>query len=423
MPRILKDLKKFKGNDYGSDFILVPVDRKNKVEDIKNLDLHQVNVCGYIGKNEGGNRRVPVKLLRLDKLKDNESQFEQLYKILEEKKKAQSKANANASGASFLKMEHTLGDLIDKFLVDVAWEFKDFKSYRQRGAYWKRVIGDLPLSEVTTGLVKEHKYILKSNGPHGISKLKPATVNRYVETLQRAFRFAQDIGWANDCPISNKKVPKDPEVKRVRWLDDEELKRLFDAVELSTNQNLKDLIHFSLNSGCRESEALGLRWKDIDFKNKVINFRVVKRERQCVGAKIDENGEPEFKMAATVYEEGLKNGDDVKVQKLENMPQVLEILYRRRGQEDCGPFVSERVFPNAVKRSWQTLIKSTGIENFRWHDFRHCCGSYLRQDGKDLGIIGSHLGHKSSASTARYSHLSGEETLETGAAISKKLYG
>ena len=71
MPRDLKDLKKFKGNDYGSDFILVPVDRKNKVENIKNLDLHQVNVCGYVGdKNEAGNRKVPVKLLRLDKLND-----------------------------------------------------------------------------------------------------------------------------------------------------------------------------------------------------------------------------------------------------------------------------------------------------------------------------------------------------------------
>jgi len=47
----------------------------------------------------------------------------------------------------------------------------------------------------------------------------------------------------------------------------------------------------------------------------------------------------------------------------------------------------------------------------------------MRQDGKDLGIIGSHLDHKDAASTARYSLLSGEETLETGAAISKRLYG
>jgi hypothetical protein len=47
----------------------------------------------------------------------------------------------------------------------------------------------------------------------------------------------------------------------------------------------------------------------------------------------------------------------------------------------------------------------------------------MRQDGKDLGIIGSHLDHKDAASTARDSLLSGEETLETGAVISKRLYG
>ena len=42
----------------------------------------------------------------------------------------------------------------------------------------------------------------------------------------------------------------------------------------------------------------------------------------------------------------------------------------------------------SFSNSWQTLIKSVGIENSRWHNFRHCCGSYLSQDGKDLGIIG-----------------------------------
>ena len=46
-----------------------------------------------------------------------------------------------------------------------------------------------------------------------------------------------------------------------------------------------------------------------------------------------------------------------------------------------------------------------------------------KQDGKSLGVIGSNLGLKDSASTERYAHLSREETLETGAAISKKLYG
>ncbi len=84
---------------------------------------------------------------------------------------------------------------------------------------------------------------------------------------------------------------------------------------------------------------------------------------------------------------------------------------------------SEFVFPNNTLGSWYSLLERIGIENVRWHDLRHCCASYLRQDGKDLGIIGSHLDHKDAASTARDSLLSGEETLETGAVISKRLYG
>jgi hypothetical protein len=48
----------------------------------------------------------------------------------------------------------------------------------------------------------------------------------------------------------------------------------------------------------------------------------------------------------------------------------------------------------------------------------------MRQDGMSLGHIGKiHLGHKSSASTERYAHLPGEETIETGDTVSRRLYG
>ena len=48
---------------------------------------------------------------------------------------------------------------------------------------------------------------------------------------------------------------------------------------------------------------------------------------------------------------------------------------------------------------------------------------FFSQYGKSLGHIGNHLGQKSAVSTERYSHLSAEETLETGASITKRLYG
>ena len=46
-----------------------------------------------------------------------------------------------------------------------------------------------------------------------------------------------------------------------------------------------------------------------------------------------------------------------------------------------------------------------------------------KHDGKSLGLIGKHLGQKFSASAERYLPLSVEETLDTGEAISRKLYG
>jgi len=81
-------------------------------------------------------------------------------------------------------------------------------------------------------------------------------------------------------------------------------------------------VHFSLNTGFRKSEALGLRWKDIDFKNNRIFFRIVKIKRICTSTSFNDKGKAIFDSKRGVFEEGLKNGDDVKDQKLDNMPAV-----------------------------------------------------------------------------------------------------
>ena len=47
--------------------------------------------------------------------------------------------------------------------------------------------------------------------------------------------------------------------KRARGLDHEELERLFEGLKKSESRDLSDLVHFSLNTGCQKSEAIGLR--------------------------------------------------------------------------------------------------------------------------------------------------------------------
>jgi len=51
-------------------------------------------------------------------------------------------------------------------------------------------------------------------------------------------------------------------------------------------------------------------------------------------------------------------------------------------------------------------LKKAGIEDFRFHDLRHCAASYLAMSGASLAEIAEVLGHKTLAMVKRYSHLS-----------------
>ena len=58
-----------------------------------------------------------------------------------------------------------------------------------------------------------------------------------------------------------------------------------------------------------------------------------------------------------------------------------------------------------IKRFWATLCKATGIKDLHMHDLRHTFASILANNGIDLHQTGKLLGHSSTRTTARYSHL------------------
>ena len=83
---------------------------------------------------------------------------------------------------------------------------------------------------------------------------------------------------------------------------------------------------------------------------------------------------------------------------------------------------SELVFPQDPRKSFETLLRNCKIDNFRFHDLRHTCASYLVQAGVELLKVAAHLGHKNIQSTLRYAHLSPKVTEETGEAVAARIY-
>ena len=55
--------------------------------------------------------------------------------------------------------------------------------------------------------------------------------------------------------------------------------------------------------------------------------------------------------------------------------------------------------------SWNAAVKSANVEDFRFHDCRHTCASYLAQSNASLVQIAEVLGHTNTTVTKRYAHL------------------
>jgi integrase len=62
----------------------------------------------------------------------------------------------------------------------------------------------------------------------------------------------------------------------------------------------------------------------------------------------------------------------------------------------------------AVRTSFRNACKAAKIEGFRFHDLRHTAASHMAMAGVPLNTVGDILGHRTSAMTERYSHLTPE---------------
>ena len=425
MPRDLKDLKKFKGNDYGSDFILVPVDRKNKVEDIKNLELHEVNVCGYVGdKNEAGNRRVPVKLLRLDKLKDGVSQFGQLWEKLEEKKKkARSKSSANSSGGT-LGVERTVAQLIEKYIDEVVPSLNDSENYENfLRKYWEPAIGNKAISEVTLDDLEDVRDKMRA------ANLSPSSINGRTQTIKSAFRFGNNADKKFPCrpkwvelDITKELKAIDPDNKKERFLSFDELKRLREEIRISESENLEDFFEFLLAVGCRWSEAMGLTWDCVDLNEKVITFNKILKRSKCSGKRVVD-GKTVLIHDRNVLRPGLKNGENSRIMDLENYPEVLGALLDRKKNQMKNNIYSDHVFTSNPRKAFATAMRNANIKDFSFHTIRHTCMSYLAQMSATPFELKGHGGHKDIKSVERYAHLDPELTKRTSEKLRAKIYG
>jgi integrase len=104
------------------------------------------------------------------------------------------------------------------------------------------------------------------------------------------------------------------------------------------------------------------------------------------------------------------HSDQAKARKAIHVPLnsvALAVLPRQVGKHPTRVFTFRgRPIAWANTRAWREALKRCGIEDFRWHDLRHTCASWLAQQGTPMNVLQELGGCESQEMVRRYAHLS-----------------
>ena len=244
----------------------------------------------------------------------------------------------------------------------------------------------------------------------------PPLANRVVELVSAFYGWCADQGLVPDGTAPTNRLKKYEESSRERFLTSDELGRLVRAIDTAETIGLPAApsrqraepdpkyakhaappasnkkhrargsiapanpyaiacLRLLLLSGWREREVLSLRWDAVDLERRIATLATTK------------TGKSQRMLSAASIA-------------------LLAALPRHAGSPWCFPSpVNPKRHLSDLGRLWDAVRFAAKLNGFRLHDLRHSAASFAIGAGASLAVVGKMLGHKNSATTARYAHL------------------
>jgi integrase len=316
----------------------------------------------------------------------------------------------------------TLAGYAEQYLRSMEAELKRSTLRDYDGCIRRQLVpalGERALTAITRADVKQLKAMLEAKG------LKPSNVKKHLRILSSILSEAVDDELIPANPVltlgtKRKRRSKNRSAtKRIDPFTAEELTRLLDTARIhtierrgATVQPFRSYVPFLLclaRTGLRLSEAIALRWGNIDWHG----HRIHVAHGWVLGAL-----------------ESPKSGRDRYVDMSDELTATLRACYRARFEQvvaidaeaeaaleaDRARALDALVFPGPTgdyldanhlrHRVWEPLLVAAELRRRRLHDLRHSFASLLLQDGTELLYVSEQLGHATASFTLeRYTHL------------------
>ena len=273
----------------------------------------------------------------------------------------------------------------------------------------KDIIGDMQLSDVKP---IQCQMILSKMAERGYHQ---GTIKHTRIVLYGMFEAARE----NDIIISNPmkrslkiEIGKPAKVREALSLEDQ--KKLFKALG---GHKYENQYTFTMQTGLRVGELVGLRWEDVDFKNRTI--KVQRTMKYVYASKEWRIGPPKSAAGNRTIPLTDVAIDILKKQKEQNSKlKVLPLEFKDYVFIDDNGLIKYGSYDAAL--NW--VCKKTGINHITMHNLRHTFATRCVQSGMTPKTLQTILGHsKISVTMDLYVHISEEEKFREMDKVSEML--
>jgi integrase len=282
---------------------------------------------------------------------------------------AERKARQRASEARTI----SIGELAERWMADVVIpKLKPRTAFDYKQLLAKHILpalGRYTVVEVDREVIERLHLDMKGT---------PRRANYTVATIRAMFNFAirRDLRATGSNPAASIKMYR--ERARERFLTEAEMAKAAEAIAGAEDDGVIGPhaaagLRLALFTGARSGEVTAIQWDHIDWERRLIRL-------------------PDSKL----NEPRTIHLSDATIEVLRKVPHV-------------GPYVIAGARPGEafknLSRAWIIARVYGGLRDVRLHDLRHSYASLAASQGVSLQMIGKLLGHKVTATTARYAHL------------------
>lgn len=254
-------------------------------------------------------------------------------------------------------------------------------------------IGGIKLKKLT---VEQCQGFVKSLHDEGYAR---NTIERVTTMIKLALDVAVENKLMGMNPMRKVKLPRKTKKEYTVWNTDQ----ISQFLKFTQNRRYHCVYALALLAGMRQGEILGLRWKDIDFDNKILTVRQT----------LSHYGTELRSGAKTISGERIISLPDVLIDILKKQRTAYLETKLKLGKEfeDIDIVIfnyrnGKTIFPSNLTKTFKKDIKASGLPDIRFHDMRHSHATMLIQQKTNVKVISERLGHSKVGITLDiYSHV------------------